>query len=79
MPFSMIVVKLRLIMPKTNKKKRQNRRSEKFTHQFHFLKSCCKLIYAMLLAQIILHQKLILRQQFTDIKKRIFWHVLIEL
>jgi len=28
-------------MLKTNKKKKQNRRSEKFTRQLHFLKSCC--------------------------------------
>jgi len=30
----------------------------------------------MLLAQIILHHKLILRQQSTIQKKRIFWHIL---
>jgi len=34
MPFSTIAIKLRLVMTKTNKKKKQNRRSEKFTTSF---------------------------------------------
>jgi len=40
MPSSTIVVKLRLLKTKTNKKKK-NRRLEKFTRQLHFLKSSC--------------------------------------
>jgi len=41
MLFSTISMKLRLVMPKTNKKKK-NRRLEKFIRQLYFLKSCCK-------------------------------------
>jgi len=59
MPFSTIAID-----NVKNEQKRQNKTSEKFTHQLHFLKICCKVIHAMLLAQTILH-KLILRQQST--------------
>jgi len=47
-------------MPKTNKKRKQNRRSEKLANLI-FL----KVKYAILLMQTILHHKLILRQQST--------------
>jgi len=44
MPFSTIAVKFRLVIPKTNqkKKKKQNRRLKKFICKLNFLKSYCK-------------------------------------
>jgi len=39
MPFFTIAMKLGLVVPKINKKI-QNKISEKFTRQLHFLKSC---------------------------------------
>jgi len=43
MPFSTITVKSQLVMPKiTTKKRKINRKSEKFIYKLHFLKSCYK-------------------------------------